>query len=140
MSHAFSVIVLEDSDEDFETLKEAVAEPRRLRQVRRAVDGEECLQLIDEERPALVLLDLNTPGMDGRDTLLALRADERLQCMPIVVLSTSSNPRDIAQCYARGANAYHVKPVRYLDHLALVQAVLEYWFRWTLLAAEEETS
>lgn len=137
MTSAYSVVVLEDSDEDFETVREAIAEPAKLQHVRRAVDGEQCMQLIDDARPALILLDLNTPGMDGRDTLLAIRGDDRLRTVPIVVLSTSANPRDVAQCYARGANAYHVKPVRYPEHLALLQTLLDYWFRWAKLPEKD---
>lgn len=137
MIAAASLIVLEDSDEDFDTVQEASVEPGWIKRIHRAMDGEQCLRLIDEERPALVLLDLNSPGMDGRETLRAIRADERLRTLPIVVLSTSADPRDVEQCYAGGANAYHVKPVRYPEHLALLRALLEYWFRWAEITNEE---
>jgi CheY-like chemotaxis protein len=98
--------------------------------VRRARSGGECLELLRAERPqapALVLMDLNTPGVDGREALRAIRADPRLRTLPVVVFSTSAEPRDVAFCYGLGANAYHVKPLRYPDYLSLVRELFSYW-------------
>ena len=57
-----------------------------------------------------------------------MKADPTLKAIPVVVFSTSSNPKDVGFCYAAGANAYHVKPVRYPDHLQLVTDLVGYWF------------
>ena len=72
-------------------------------------------------------MDLNTPGTDGREALAAIKADPALRACPVVIFSTSADPRDLAACYAAGANAYHVKPTRYPDHLRLVVDLLRYW-------------
>jgi len=134
-----SVLVVEDSDEDFDTVVEALANTSLRNSVQRASSGDQCLELLrggagsSAVRPAFVLLDLNTPGMDGRDALVEIRADAATWQLPVVVLSTSANPRDVAQCYERGANAYHVKPTHYDDHLRLVQSVLSYWLVHVLL-------
>jgi len=99
----------------------------------RATSGEECLQLLrasahnPKTLPVLVLLDLNTPRDDGRDVLREIKLDERLRALPLVVLSTSANPRDLAFCYASGANAYHVKPVNHLLHLQVLEQIFGYW-------------
>jgi len=89
-------------------------------------------------RPALVLMDLNMPGLDGRDALAAIRAEPAFRGLPVVILSTSANPRDVAFCYFHGANAYHVKPVRYTDHLQLLAELLVYWLRIVILPEIEE--
>ncbi len=123
------VIALEDSDEDFEVVCEAMRAAGLLRRIQRAVTGEECLALLRAApiRPAFVLLDLNVPGLDGRGTLQEIKASLKLHDVPVVVLSTSSNPADLAFCYAAGANAYHVKPFLYEEHLDLLLTLLRYW-------------
>lgn len=130
------VLVLEDSDEDFDTVLEAFQAGGFTGEVRRATSGDECLELLSEAfgadsapsgRPAVVLLDLNTPGLDGRDALKIIKGDERLRTLPVVVLTTSSNPKDLELCYETGANAYHLKPVSYPQHLDVLQRVFGYW-------------
>jgi CheY-like chemotaxis protein len=83
--------------------------------------------------PSLILLDLNTPQGDGRDALRAIRQNERLRALPLVVLSTSSNPRDVEYCYAAGANAYHTKPVSYPEHLRTLRSIFDYWLTGVVL-------
>jgi CheY-like chemotaxis protein len=83
----------------------------------------------------LVLLDLNTPGDDGRDVLRDIRSDNVLVTLPVVVLSASANARDLQFCYANGANAYHVKPVDHALHLKVLQDVFAYWLGSVVLPA-----
>jgi CheY-like chemotaxis protein len=135
------VLVLEDSDEDFDTAEEAARALGLTRPLCRAKTGDACLELlrgsgeVDPLRPCVLLLDLNTPGMDGRDALVAIRAEPSLRQLPIVVLSTSAREPDVAHCYGLGANAFHVKPVRYADHLQIVREVLAYWLTRVTLPA-----
>ncbi|MDP3231550.1 MAG: response regulator [Myxococcales bacterium] len=129
-SKRFPVIVVEDSDEDFDTVVRAVRKASIEAEVQRARTGGACLDLLRGSSavcPALVLMDLNTPGTDGREALTAIKGDDALERFPVVVFSTSADPRDLAFCYAAGANAYHVKPVRYPDHLQLVIDIFTYW-------------
>jgi len=124
------IIIVEDSDEDYDTVVQAVRQAGIAAEVRRATNGGECLELLRGAaalRPAVVLMDLNTPGTDGREALAVIKADDALRAFPVVVFSTSADPRDLAFCYTAGANAYHVKPVRYPDHLLLVIEILTYW-------------
>ena len=124
------IIIVEDSDEDFDTVIQAVRKAGIVADVQRATTGGECLDLLrgaTAVRPAVVLMDLNTRGTDGREALAAIKGDDALKLFPVVVFSTSADPRDLAFCYAAGANAYHVKPVRYPDHLQLVIDLLTYW-------------
>ena len=125
-----SIVIVEDSDEDFDTVQHAIKKAGIVAEVTRATTGGGCLDLLRGAaaiRPAVVLMDLNTACTDGRETLALIKADPVLKIYPVVVLSTSSNPKDLALCYAAGANAYHVKPVRYPDHLQIVIDLLTYW-------------
>jgi CheY-like chemotaxis protein len=80
-----------------------------------------------------VLLDLQTPQGDGRHALRHIRANARLRSIPLVILSTSDNPRDVEDCLALGANAYHTKSVSYPMHLNTVRAIFHYWLQSTTM-------
>jgi CheY-like chemotaxis protein len=134
------VVVVEDSDDDWDTILTVAREAGVDKRLQRAVSGEAGLERLraserDGLAPAFVLLDLNLPGIDGRDVLVAIKADPDLRCLPVIVVTTSFNPRDIASCYAAGANAYHVKPLRYTEHTRMLRSVFEYWSRYVALPA-----
>ena len=133
MTHTMDIrhiVLVEDSTDDHDTVREAVqlfGLPMRLSRVR---TGDECMALLrqtDRERPALVMMDLNTASTDGREALRLIKADPLLQAIPVVVVTASANPRDVDFCYQCGANAYHVKPVRYPEHLQMLAGLLKYW-------------
>jgi CheY-like chemotaxis protein len=132
-----SVLVVEDSDEDWDTACEAARKAGFDGLLERARDGDACLERLhrphadphaaDAALPALVLLDLNLPGVGGREVLAAIRGDERLRALPVVVCSTSSDPGDIDACYAGGVNAFQVKPLRHGEHLQALDTLFVYW-------------
>lgn len=126
------VLVVEDSDEDFDTVHQSYLRSGRAGELARAATGEDCLDMLAGfasagQLPRLVLLDLNTPGEDGRDALRAIKSHPEWRDLPVVVLTTSSNPRDLASCEEFGANGYYVKPFNFLEHLALVERILSRW-------------
>lgn len=135
------ILVVEDSDEDFETVQDAARRGGVSHPIARATSGDECLRLLRgaagrrDALPALVLMDLNTPGDDGREALRELRKDVSLGTLPLVVLSASANPRDLQFCYFQGANAYHVKPVDHAAHLRVLQQIFAYWLGSVVLPA-----
>jgi CheY-like chemotaxis protein len=125
------MMVVEDSDDDFDTLVDALSGTGLDIALRRAVSGDQCLAFLHEKEPVLpqmILLDLSTPGLDGRYALEEIKADPRLKPIPVVVFTASSNTCDLLSCYEAGANAYHIKPVHYPDHLKIVQDIACYWF------------
>lgn len=139
------ILVVEDSDEDFDTVQEAAQAAGLPHTLLRASTGRECLALLRVEKgagmhTALVLMDLNSPDVDGREALEAIKADAVLRHLPVVVLSTSGNARDIEFCYRAGANAFHIKPIRYEEHLALLRTIFAYWTRSVALEPRRETS
>lgn len=133
------ILVVEDSDEDFETVLDAARGAAVQRPIVRALSGGQALRLLGgpargrETLPALLLLDLNTAGDDGREALRDIRQDPSLRTLPLVVLSASANPRDLDHCYSLGANAYHVKPVDHAAHLLVLRQIFAYWLGSVLL-------
>lgn len=135
--HATPLVVVEDSDEDFDTFVQAAREAGVTQTIRRVASGGDCLALLRGEPvdglvplstlPLVILMDLNSHGVDGREALVAIKSEARLKEIPVVVLTTSTNPKDVAFCYHAGANAYHVKPVRHDHYLLLLQSLLHYW-------------
>ncbi|WP_411281577.1 response regulator [Gemmatimonas sp.] len=124
-------LLVEDSDDDADTVTEAFRRSGIPGHLQRVSNGDECLTLLRvagaTRPPALVLMDLNMPGTDGRETLRQIKADAKLKNIPVVVTSTSANPRDLAFCYSAGANAYHVKSVSHPQHLDAMTTLLQYW-------------
>jgi CheY-like chemotaxis protein len=135
------IVAVEDCDEDFDTIQDAARRSRILHPIVRAHSGAECLRVLRSSqgsrdvRALLVLLDLNTPGDDGRDVLRLVRNDDALGALPVVVLSASASPRDLQFCYVHGANAYHVKPVDHALHLKVLQDIFAYWLGSVVLPA-----
>lgn len=82
-----------------------------------------------DEAPDLVLLDLKLPKVNGHEVLRALKADERTQDIPVVVLSSSGERADVEQCYALGVNSYVVKPVDFAQFTETVQRIGTYWLQ-----------
>ncbi len=125
-----SLLVLEDNDEDFEVLNFACRQygkPVRVTRFRRA---EPLLEQIENQTlppPALAMLDLRLPGESGLAVLERLKKTPRYVSVPAVVLTTSSNPADIAQCYQACANAFHAKVVETEAMMRTLKSVLTYW-------------
>lgn len=130
-----TIISVEDSDDDFETIDHVFqrwsqARGARTLQLKRVETGEECLALLSGASSGtkpIVLLDLNLPGQGGRATLKQIKEESTLHSVPVVVLSSSSAPKDISFCHAHGVNAYHVKPLRYEDFTSMLNIIFDYW-------------
>jgi two-component system, response regulator len=107
-----------------------------------ARDGEEALDFLlgrGEFRhrlaaplPHLVLLDLQLPKVDGFDVLRGVRGNARTRTVPVVVLASSNDPRQLAQCYQLGANSCVLRPVRYEEFSQVIQSVARYWLGFNL--------
>jgi CheY-like chemotaxis protein len=79
------------------------------------------------------VLDLNLPGTDGREVLRRIKQDNNLKMIPVVVFTTSNNPKDIEVCYQYGVNSYIVKPINFAQLKRDIQILVEYWFKVTTL-------
>lgn len=130
------VLVVEDSAEDFTALGRAFRKNALQNPVLRCEDGDQALTYLQgygkavgwpTTLPAIVLLDLNLPGTDGRSVLKILKKDPLLHTIPVIVFSTSSNSRDIEDCYQLGANSYLTKPIEYAALEEKIRLTINYW-------------
>jgi two-component system response regulator len=87
-------------------------------------------------KPGIILLDLNLPGTDGRDVLEQIKSDAALRQIPVIVLTTSIDERDIEGCYRMGANSYIQKPVDIDGFFHAIQTLKDYWFEVVILPRE----
>lgn len=138
-----TILLVEDSDEDYTATKRAFEKARCANPLIRVEDGLLALDYLlhrgkyqDVKKypmPGVILLDLNLPGLDGRDVLKKIKVDEELKKIPIIVLTTSSDEKDINDCYRDGANSYIQKPVSVEGFVKAVQRLAHYWFEIVLL-------
>lgn len=135
-----SILVVEDCDEDFSALARILQRSAALPAVRlqRWVRAEEALAQLEDvemsgdsghDEPALIVLDLNLPGLDGRTVLKRVRMHRTWKHVPVVIFSTSTHPAVVAWCYENGANAYHVKEINYSAFKQSVERLTAYWLR-----------
>lgn len=124
------ILLAEDDDDDYFLTREALVEsgrPHRLERVRHGAELMERLRQPGAERPAVLLLDLNMPRMDGREALAELRADPDYAELPVLIYTTSRNEEDEALCAARGANEFLQKPYSYDELLSLMDGICARW-------------
>lgn len=142
-----SILLVEDNPDDYEATVRSLRDNRCLNPVRWCRDGRAALDLLGHDRPegerpadlpAIILLDLNLPGIDGRDVLSAVKAAPHLRRIPVVILTTSSDERDIDRCYESGASSYVQKPVSFAGLTAAIRTLRDYWFGVAILPGKGE--
>lgn len=131
------ILLIEDSPLEVELTLRPIRELDPSRTLEVARDGEEALDFLFARGPfrhrsgalppRLILLDLKLPKIDGFEVLRAIRTNSRTSTAPVVVLTSSDDPRELAQCYQLGANSCVQKPVRTDALRAVLQAVTRYW-------------
>jgi hypothetical protein len=126
------ILVVEDNPNDLDLTRHAILRRRVSQPLQEAHDGAEALDLVagwhsSEKMPALVLLDLRLPKVDGLEVLRQIKSNPRTCAVPVVILSSSTNVRDIEDAYALGANSYMVKPGNYLEYSAMAANIDQYW-------------
>jgi CheY-like chemotaxis protein len=136
-NYAQPLLVVEDSDEDFEALCRVMGRQTVVTPIFRCTDGDEALDFLyhtgnysnpqTAPRPAIILLDLNLPGTDGREVLQQIKQDQNLKYIPVVVFTTSSNPRDIEICYRYCVASYILKPIDINRLVETIQSFVNYW-------------
>jgi two-component system response regulator len=143
MKPAHAILLVEDNPADVKITQRALREsglPVELIVVR---DGQEAVDYLLRQgthattpnwrSPDLILLDLNLPGMSGRQVLERVRSTPALRAVPVVVLTTSRRQEDIQQMYASGANTYIEKPQNFSRFVEVLQTIHRYWLEMALL-------
>jgi len=144
MNVSQTILIIEDSDDDYEAAKSALQDGKNFRNpLVRCETGQQGLDYLQgvgkyalpnrPPRPGLILLDLNLPGIDGREVLKILKEDKELRSIPVVVMTTSADERDIDDCYRIGANTYICKPLDWDSFFAAMARLKEYWFEIAVL-------
>lgn len=134
-SDKHAILMADDDDDDVFVTRRAFREAEIRNPFHRVSDGAELLDYLlrrgeyaDAPRPGLILLDLNMPGMDGREALARIKNDPDLRRIPLVVFTTSQDSDDIDDCYDRGANSYITKPVGMARMVQTARTIQSYWF------------
>lgn len=129
-------LIVEDSAEDYVMLERAFNKVGIDNPLYHFQEGDEALAFLQRTGsytqhsaplPCFILLDLNLPGIDGRDVLRRIKTDDKLKIIPVIVYSTSAYPSDILACYQDGANCYIQKPITYADHLDMMRRLTDFW-------------
>jgi CheY-like chemotaxis protein len=125
------ILHVEDRPEDAELVRRILADLGKDHQIHLARDGAEAAAfVIGKNEPLdLVLLDLKLPRVNGHEVLRILKRTPRTAKVPVVVLTSSSEPADVAGAYANGANSYVVKPVKYDELCDVVSGLARYWLQ-----------
>jgi len=141
------ILMADDDHEDCFVVKEALEESGLPHQIRFVHDGEELLGLLTRidspedipptRKPDLILLDLNMPRKDGRETLRWMKRDPELQRIPVVILTTSTAEDDIGFSYREGASSFITKPSSFQAWVELVRSLSGYWFDVVKLPSRE---
>jgi two-component system response regulator len=137
------ILLVEDSPGACELLVQALSDQglRDTIRVEQSVAAAwECLRGGMDVLPSLILLDLKLRNSNGLSLLRRLRADARLSAIPVVILTTSDEPQDIAMSYAAGANGYVVKPGEFKELVALTGDLCRYWLGWNRVTTLEASA
>jgi two-component system response regulator len=135
MKQRLNILMADDDADDRALARDAMLDSAVPHVLQFVEDGEQLLAFLrhqapwprDSSRPAVILLDLNMPRMNGREVLAALKADPRLRQIPVVVVSTSAASEDIFSSYDLGANSYVVKPETYEALVDTFRTLATYW-------------
>ena len=133
---AIEILLVEDSDADAELIMRALRKSSLINNVVRLRDGVEALEFVFREgafserrgsQPRLILLDLKMPRLGGIEVLRGLKADDRTKAIPVVVLTSSAEERDVVESYKLGVNSYLVKPVEFTAFTSVITKAGLYW-------------
>ncbi len=137
-----AVLLVEDNEDHAELARRALRTADSDCDIYHVKDGNEAIDFLDQKGdwtnikeipiPQLILLDLKLPKMDGIEVLKKIRATEKMRHIPVVIISSSDSPRDVAAAYNEHANSFVLKPSNFQDLEKLVTNLRDYWLTWDL--------
>jgi CheY-like chemotaxis protein len=134
------LIIADDDEDDQMLLKEAIQEYSDAIDLTVISDGKQLINFLNKDNsPDLILLDLNMPYKNGTECLMEIRANESLRHIPVVILSTSRNVRDIELCFNFGANLFFTKPCSFLSLKILIRSILSIdWASFKTISSKQK--
>lgn len=134
------ILLVEDNEGDILLTKEAFEESKIIAEISVVKNGAEALNFLfqresfmDAKRPDLILLDINIPIYDGHFVLKQIKEDNNLKKIPVIMLTTSSNNKDINLAFENHTNSYVTKPIDMTDFIKAVLKIQEFWFQLSKL-------
>lgn len=136
------ILLVEDNEDDYEATQRSFMKNHFINPIIWCKSGQDALDYLNQKgryvqsnniKPGLILLDLNMPGIDGRKTLEIIKSSDDLKAIPVVVLTTSADSKDVKQCYMLGVSTYIQKPVSFDGLTNAIRTMKEYWFGIALL-------
>ena len=134
MLGSIEILLIEDSPSDAHLTIQSFEQAKISNRLHWVEDGEAAIEYLRQQgdyenasRPDLIVLDLNLPGMDGREVLAEIKADPNLRRIPVVVLTTSNSDEDILRSYNLNANCYVTKPFDVRQFMQVVQLIGNFW-------------
>jgi CheY-like chemotaxis protein len=129
MTKSLNILLIEDDAIEVMKFNRVLKTLNLKHKIVEANNGEEALDILKTKEiiPDIVVLDLNMPKLNGIEFLTILKNDEVLKYIPSIILTTSSNHKDMLECYKIGIAGYVLKPLKYEDYVDRVKKMLEYW-------------
>ena len=144
-----SILLVEDDEDDVRLTQRAFKKGRITNKLYVVRDGEDAMEFLEHRgqysdpieapRPGIILLDLNMPKMSGREVLEKIKNNEKLQSIPVIVLTTSDSEKDVLESYQHGANTFITKPVDFGKFVDAVVTLGKYWLTIAELPDENVT-
>ncbi len=138
------ILLIEDCEEDYEAFLRAMKLVGWETEIYRCGNGDQaltCLSQMKESQtaplPGLIFLDLDLPGKDGREVLAAIKNDDILKMIPVIIFTTSHNAADVKWCYQNGANCYLQKPLELQQLKEILQSAKTFWLETAILPLVE---
>lgn len=129
MEKKMNILLIEDDMIEIMKFNRTISSLKLNHNIMEANNGEEALRILDkkDELPDIILLDLNMPKINGIDFLKILKGDDVLKYIPTIILTTSSNQKDLLASYKIGIAGYVLKPLKYEDYVSKIEKTLAYW-------------
>lgn len=130
MKNSKPILLVEDDDVDVMTVERAFKDHEIKNQLINTANGEEALEYLKNDsnrKPCIILLDLNTPKMNGIEFLKLIKADKTLRKIPVIILTTSSQQQDIVECFKLSVAGYIVKSIDYAKFAKAISTINLYW-------------
>ena len=125
------ILLVEDNGDEVDLAMRVLAKELPKCRVTRAKDGVEALDYLASNElksfPRVIFLDLKLPRLNGQEVLRVIKSDQKTKNIPVVVMTSSQEQRDVADCYALGANSYVVKPIDFREYFQVISGIARYW-------------
>lgn len=129
MEKSLKILLVEDNLIEIMKMKRTLSLLKLKHTLHEAKNGEEALNFLEDRSniPDIILLDLNMPKINGIEFLRILKSKDDLKHIPTIILTTSSNQKDLLECYRTGMSGYILKPLKYEEYVKKIEVVLSYW-------------